>query len=71
MKPGDLVKVAMFFTRSEEKPWKGVPDFSIDPALGVVMELAKFGGDANVLIGGSPTWVAISNLEIVEPVQAG
>lgn len=69
MQPGDLVKVAMFFTRSEEKPWKGIPDFSNDPALGVVMELAKFGGDAIVLIGETPTWVAISNLEIINEAR--
>ena len=69
MQPGDLVKVALFFTRSEEKPWKGIPDFSIDPALGVVMELAKFGNDALVLIGEHPTWVTISNLEIINEAR--
>jgi len=63
MQPGDLVKVALFSKRSEEKPWLGVPDFDFDPAIGVVMELTTWGADAIVLIGENPTWVAISNLE--------
>ena len=41
MNPGDLVRVAKSFKRSDEKPWERIPDWSGDSVLGLVLELSK------------------------------
>ena len=69
MNPGDLVRVAKSFKRSDEKPWERVPDWSGDSVLGLVLELSKLASDAIILIDGHPTWVVLRNLEVVDATR--
>ena len=66
MNPGDLVRVAKSFKRSDERPWELVPDWSGDTILGLVLELSQLASEAIILIDGHRTWVVLRNMEVVD-----